>query len=234
MKQLSLIMFCASILYVTVTKAQEYEEPVKDKVRKHEINLGVSSILSRYVRVYSYYNLSYSPYSYSYSYRNPDIAIGYKFHLNNIALRFSADIGADNSFREGTYYDYTSKYFNSILRLGIEWEEQAKKLAVYYGVEAIWGYYETGYEYEYDPSYYGYSTSNKSFTWKKSYGGAPVVGVKYKINKLLSFSSEAKLDAVFYTQKINSENSGEYNSYSSNGMDIDFNPMGLFILNLHL
>ncbi|PCH69531.1 MAG: hypothetical protein COC01_01370 [Bacteroidetes bacterium] len=234
MKRLSLIVFFASILCTTVTKAQEYEEPVKDKVRKHEISLGISSILSRYVRVYDYYGLSYSPYSYSYSYQNPDIGIGYKFHLNNIAFRFSADIGTDNSYRESSYYDYTSKYFSSLLRLGVEWEEQVKKLAVYYGLEAIWGYYESEYEYEYDPSYYGYTTNNKSFTWKKSYGGSPLIGVKYKFNKLLSISSEAKLDAIYHKQKTNSDYAGEYNTYYSNGMDIDFNPMGLLILNIHL
>ena len=208
--------------------------------------------------------MGYSGYTYFANMPLPKYGISYKYHIKNYALRAGIEFNmdqSDDSFTNnynGGYYPWIrngnqhNKSAVILTCIGYERNKHLGRTELFYGMDVFFNYNQyksdgvTTDSYTTNTSTRTWTTDYKSKYDDYAYGISPLIGIKFHITPMLSFSTQAKLNASYYMNKSRYFGKSIYSNYSiyadttyfdnnnsSNGMQTVFAPLGLIYLNIH-
>src|SRR5210317_288061 len=206
----AIIVFLIALLIGLPAIAQETETPAFYN-KKIQINIGVADIFAKNYWWYSvYFTDEYGnlvlQYPFGEIFRQPNLVVGFKYHLGSGALR----IGTNLSYNSGSIEDddlretrNSYSYLGAKLNLGYEWHSTFGRVNVFYGVDGSFGYTRNEIKSEYNN--YSYPSESTSTLKESVVGINPLVGVNFFITPALSIGTELKFAAEYTTGKLNTE-----------------------------
>ena len=208
---------------------------------RHELSMGMSNLSDRFFPYlfwdYYYTSSAFTDY-YFLSNDNmamPTYGISYKYHFNKCAFRAGLDFNTDNNTFRQTSSSSPSYSANSThlsvsrfgARVGMERKKNLGKSQMFAGSDLF---------FESFTSKFITSSEDYSF-FRSSVGISPLIGVRYSLSKLISFSAETKLNIAYNSQTINDTNIGASSSssstYKGSGMSVKINPISQLAINIH-
>lgn len=186
MKKLILIAVICSLAW-----SANAQDSTQSNNYKNEFGLDVTGFLQQFL----YMNGSQFP-----NYYTPVYYLTYRRHIGKCNLR--AAIGGlyyhqpfESPFiNDQNEYERNTQQFD--LRVGWEWtSEISRRWQAFYGLD-----YRQGFMHDYNDAPYwnaGYANGRESTTI--SYGIAPVLGIRFRLNERISLSTEASLNCRFET-----------------------------------
>jgi hypothetical protein len=112
--------------------------------------------------------------------------------------------------------------------LGYQRDINFYRTQVYFGADLFYEYYSIKKEYKYET---GFSFNHNR---RKGYGIAPLLGVKLYITPAVSISTETNFRVNNYEKKETSDSDNYKNTTNSKGFGVEFNPVGMISVNVHL
>ena len=165
----------------------------------------------------------------------PSYGISYKYHFDQCALRAGLDFNSDNNTFKPTSpasSSYNSTHLN-LTRFGtrIGWEKikNAGKSQLFAGGDLFYESFSSKYTVTDRNGFEDYSFKRSSI------GFSPLMGVRYSLSKIISFSAETKLNIAYNSQAIKDVNSGSsaYSSYKGSGVSVKISPISQLAINIH-
>ncbi len=176
-----------AILLFLFTQSGIAQDSVITSDNHHEVGVDISPFLQRFVSGNIAGN--YSPFF-----------VMYRYHFNNWNIR--TGIGGTLRKQEDVLNDtsiYTSENSSFIYRLGVERKiDFYRRWQFYYGLD-LYTYSETRIYERIEGSTFSDNDRNK----ENGYGVAPLMGLRFKINDRISFTTESSL--VLYYFKARNE-----------------------------
>lgn len=178
--------FKVLLLLLIASNSLRAQDSTRTKQRRHEIGIDLTSFIKYYFNFGQDVNAGI---------KNSLFYIQYRFHLksnNNIR----AGVGGSYSETEmaspytGDETRYKNKQQSFNYRLGFEhFEDISKRFQVFYGLDLLAG---NSYQKN-DAPYWNGGYANGIENKTASYGVAPLLGVRFKLNKRLSIFTESSL-----------------------------------------
>lgn len=160
------------------------QDSLHTKQRKHELGVDLTSFIKYYI------NFGQDATS---GIKNAPFYLQYRFHLrSNNNIRAGVGGGYSNTETTSPYTDGPTTYKNKEqslnYRLGFEhFENISTRFQVFYGLDLLSGNFHQKNDAPYFNGGYANGEENKT----TSYGVAPVLGIRFKLNKRLSLFTES-------------------------------------------
>ncbi|MCF8331493.1 MAG: hypothetical protein K9H84_03490 [Bacteroidales bacterium] len=199
---------------------------------EHEINLGVMNLfgLSLPNQTSSGGSIKSIQGTDLTQYKPPSLALGYKYHIENSALRtgfgfsnYSAETKSDDPKQKESYSEFA-------IYAGYQYEWSFPRTAFYIGLDAIYETKNLELVFDQKPTYYEESTKKH-----QAYGSRPFLGLRVFLNKHVSFSTESYFYMRWYTLdlKMVDDEGAELGKSTINGSKMQFGALGLISVNYH-
>lgn len=208
------------------------EQHKKIPMSPHEIQVGVANLLGNFVtgqesslsNVRSIQGGSISAYD------EPSMALGYRYHINNNAIRAGFNVAFYKGETEDMEPKKAEQYSLGSFYLGYQYEFLFSRTSLFTGMDVF--VEQQNYEYIVDqlPTFYEKRTSDH-----QAYGVRPFVGVRYFLNEHISLSTTSFYYIRSYTlkdKKVNQEGT-EMEKETINGSTMKFGPLGTIAINFH-
>lgn len=176
--------FKAILVLLVVSNSITAQDSLRKERRRNELGLDLTAFIKYY------FNFAQSATSPIY---NTPYYLQYRFHLkSNNNIRAGVGGGYSETETSSPYTDDQTKYKNTqqslYYRLGFEhFENISPKFQVFYGLDLLSG----NYLQKNDASYWNAGYANGFENKFVSYGAAPLLGIRYKLNKRLSIFTES-------------------------------------------
>jgi hypothetical protein len=159
---------------------------------RHEVGVDITGLLSQFFNLYNSNTSINTP--------NPTYLITYRYHFSKSNIRFGVggtyfrnpSTGYTVNGEPQTFYN-TSTHFS--IRIGYELvSELSKKWQAFYGLDFRPSIANDNNEAQYSQGNYIYGYKRNTTT----YGLAPIIGVRFRINERVSITTEASFS--YYVQ----------------------------------
>ncbi len=165
------------LLLASIVTCTAQETSPEEKINKNQIGLNATFFITQFLSLNSG-PVNQSPYALTYR----------RMLTENRAFRFGLGATFQKLNNNSNFINTQSQLVNVDTRVGIEFQKQmSKRWRAYTGIDAIFGYSKNEF------------TSNNGFDLVttintiKSFGGGPVLGLFFLVNKNISLSTESTL-----------------------------------------
>ena len=230
----SIIMMTLFLAIQSFSQVTSEDSLKQTRNRKWQINFGIADFLAKSAPT----NLEDFITSYMVGHNFVKGVLGAKYltPFGSVRTSFSMGTFTRNRDQEVAHYDknyYSERVFD--FSLGFERYISLKKFNVYYGLDVIAGLQSVKQESVDGITDY-YADGDIFYI-----GGAPLIGIDYSFNRLLSVSTEMKVRYKHYSgnysrdeqDHITPENS-QKTEYKYSGSSFDIGPVGFISFNIHL
>ncbi len=220
------------LLALMHSPAQENKEPnIIYRPTDHEISTGVLNLFGEIST--SSASARSTVNSSLVNYMPPGFTVGYRYHINNSAIRtgFNFSSGFAQTEKDTINPQETNEYSSFAFYAGYQYGFYHKRSCFYMGMDLIYESMQSEYITDRKPHYYKKETFDKG-----AFGFRPFIGVRYFISRRISLSTETFFNFRWFTMDSETVNIEDEVTESMHltGNVMNFGPVGAVSVNFHL